>query len=161
MLCIIWRVLSHYKEGISHHFQNFSRNLNVHRQNKCCGMVSLKISLLGKMQRGRSPSFELFQLEMYVLLSLWCSGKGCYCQFRFLRPDGVINRLQVRTPLHGRVVRCLTVGQTYFNCLRIYVLSLILKLKYCQMWWKVAIKQNKKHECRFYAPAIEQKGSMK
>ena len=33
MLCIIWRVLSHYKEGISHHFQNFSRNMNVDGQN--------------------------------------------------------------------------------------------------------------------------------
>ena len=29
-------------------------------------MVSRKISLFGKMQRGRSPSFELFQLDMYV-----------------------------------------------------------------------------------------------
>ena len=27
--------------------------------------VSRKISLFGKMQRGRSPSFELFQLDMY------------------------------------------------------------------------------------------------
>ena len=26
--------------------------------------VSRKISLFGKMQRGRSPSFELFQLDM-------------------------------------------------------------------------------------------------
>ena len=47
MLCIIWRVLSHSKEGISHHFQNFSRTLIVDRQNKCGGMVSRK-----------SPSFE-------------------------------------------------------------------------------------------------------
>ena len=29
-------------------------------------MVSRKISLFRKMQRGRSPSFELFQLDMYV-----------------------------------------------------------------------------------------------
>ena len=29
-------------------------------------MVSHKNSLFGKMQRGRSPSFELFQLDMYV-----------------------------------------------------------------------------------------------
>ena len=29
--------------------------------------VSRKISLFGKLQRGRSPSFELFQLEMYGL----------------------------------------------------------------------------------------------
>ena len=28
-------------------------------------MVSPKISLFGKMQRGRSPSFELLQLDMY------------------------------------------------------------------------------------------------
>ena len=28
-------------------------------------MVLRKISLFGKMQRGRSPSFELFQLDMY------------------------------------------------------------------------------------------------
>ena len=33
MLCIIWWVLRHYKEGKSHHFQNFSRNLNVDGQN--------------------------------------------------------------------------------------------------------------------------------
>ena len=31
-ICIIWWVLSHYKEWISHHFQNFSWNLNVDRQ---------------------------------------------------------------------------------------------------------------------------------
>ena len=30
-------------------------------------MVSRKISLFGKMQRGRSPSFELFQLDMYAI----------------------------------------------------------------------------------------------
>ena len=29
-------------------------------------MVSRKISLFGKMQRGRSPSFELFQLDLYA-----------------------------------------------------------------------------------------------
>ena len=29
--------------------------------------VSHKISLFGKMQRGRSPSFELFQLDMYAV----------------------------------------------------------------------------------------------
>ena len=29
MLCIIWWVLSNYKVGISHHFQNFSWNLSV------------------------------------------------------------------------------------------------------------------------------------
>ena len=33
-------------------------------------MVSRKISLFDKMQRGRSPSFELFQLDMYVNLFL-------------------------------------------------------------------------------------------
>ena len=31
-------------------------------------MVLRQISLFGKMQRGRSPSFELFQLDMYVIL---------------------------------------------------------------------------------------------
>ena len=30
-----------------------------------CGTVLHKISLFGKMQRGRSPSFELIQLDMY------------------------------------------------------------------------------------------------
>ena len=50
---------------MSHHFQNFSCNLNVDGQNLCRGMVSRKISLFGKIQRGRSPSFELFQLDMY------------------------------------------------------------------------------------------------
>ena len=29
--------------------------------------VSLKISLFGKLQRGRSPSFELLQLDMYLI----------------------------------------------------------------------------------------------
>ena len=29
-------------------------------------MFSRKISLFGKMKRGRSPSFELFKLDMYV-----------------------------------------------------------------------------------------------
>ena len=36
-------------------------------------MVSRKISLFGKMQRGRSPSFELFQLDMYGLY-IWGVG---------------------------------------------------------------------------------------
>ena len=49
----------------SHQFQNFSRNLNVDGPNKCREMVSRKISLFSKMQRGRSPSFELLQLDMY------------------------------------------------------------------------------------------------
>ena len=30
-------------------------------------MVSRKISLFSKMQRGRSPSFELLQLHMYAI----------------------------------------------------------------------------------------------
>ena len=30
-------------------------------------MVSRKNSLFGRMQRGRSPSFELFQLDMYEI----------------------------------------------------------------------------------------------
>ena len=29
-----------------------------------------QISLFGKMQRGRSPSFELFQLDMYVVIDV-------------------------------------------------------------------------------------------
>ena len=32
-------------------------------------MVSRNISLFGKMQRGRSPSFELNQLDMYARLN--------------------------------------------------------------------------------------------
>ena len=76
MLCIIWWVLSHYKEGIStHHFQNFSRNLNVDGQNLCYWMVSRKISLFCKIQRGRSPSFELFQLDMYEFVFFGSIGK--------------------------------------------------------------------------------------
>ena len=54
-----------WREGISQHFQNFSRNLNVDGRNKCRETVSRKISLFSKMQRGRSPSFELLQLDMY------------------------------------------------------------------------------------------------
>ena len=53
MLCMIWRVLSHWKVGISHHVQNFGWDLNVDGWNKCRWMVSHKISLFGKMQRGR------------------------------------------------------------------------------------------------------------
>ena len=33
--------------------------------------VSRKISLFGKMQRGRSPSFELFQLDMYAVYTFF------------------------------------------------------------------------------------------
>ena len=88
MLCTIWWVLSHYKEGISHHFQNFiSKNLNVDGQNKCHRMVSRKISLFGKMQRGRSPSFGLFQLDMYALyyqiLVLWDTTAGNTIYFHY------------------------------------------------------------------------------
>ena len=36
-------------------------------------MVFRKISLFGKMQRGRSPSFELFQLDMYALTTVECT----------------------------------------------------------------------------------------
>ena len=32
-------------------------------------MVSRKISLFDKMQRGRSPSFEFFQLDMYAAVA--------------------------------------------------------------------------------------------
>ena len=53
-------------------------------------MVSRKISLFGKMQRGRSPSFELFQLDMYGMternllvpchsLKLVREGRMCLC----------------------------------------------------------------------------------
>ena len=35
---------------------------------ECRGLVLRKISLFYKMQRGRSPSFELFILDMYVYL---------------------------------------------------------------------------------------------
>ena len=41
------------------------KNLNIAEQNKCDRFVSCKISLFGKMQRRRFPSFELFQLDMY------------------------------------------------------------------------------------------------
>ena len=47
---IIWRVLSHSKDGISNHFQNFSPNLNVDGRNKCRGMISCKISLFWTSQ---------------------------------------------------------------------------------------------------------------
>ena len=59
------RTFKPLKKGISHHDKNFSQNVNVAGQNKCRGIVSRKISLFVKMQRGRSPSFELFQLDMY------------------------------------------------------------------------------------------------
>ena len=51
---------------LSHLFQNISWNLNTDGRNKCHGMASHKISLFSKMQRGRSPSFELLQLDMNV-----------------------------------------------------------------------------------------------
>ena len=67
ILFLIWRVLSHSLEGISHHFQNFSRNLNFDGRNiKWRGIVLRKISLFSKMQRGKSSSFELLQLDMYA-----------------------------------------------------------------------------------------------
>ena len=53
-------------EVISHHFQNFSLNSNVDGRSKCREMVSCKIFLFGKMQRGRTRSFQLFQLDMYA-----------------------------------------------------------------------------------------------
>ena len=68
--CIIWRVLSQSKEGISHHFQNFCRILNIDGWNKCRGMASHKISLFYNMQRGRFPFFELLQLDMYAKRSV-------------------------------------------------------------------------------------------
>ena len=55
-----------YQEGISHHFQNFCRSLNVDGRNKYHGMASNKIPLFSKMQRWRSPSFELLQLDMFA-----------------------------------------------------------------------------------------------
>ena len=48
----------------------FQQELNVDGQIQCRGMVSRKISLFGRMQRGKSPSFELFQLDMNVYI-LW------------------------------------------------------------------------------------------
>ena len=39
--------------------------MNVAGQNKCRRIVSRKISLFDKMQGGRSPSFDLFHLDMY------------------------------------------------------------------------------------------------
>ena len=67
VFCIIWRVISHSKKGISHHFQNFSQNVNFYGWNKCHKIVSRKISIFSKMQRGRSPPFELLQLDMYAV----------------------------------------------------------------------------------------------
>ena len=46
--------------------QNFSQNFNVPGQNKCCGSVSHKIFLLGKMLEGDLPLFEIFQLDRYA-----------------------------------------------------------------------------------------------
>ena len=44
--------------NMSSHVKNFSYNLNVARQNKCCGTVLCNlVSHLSKIQRGRSPSF--------------------------------------------------------------------------------------------------------
>ena len=36
---------------------------------ECHGLVLRKISLFYKMQRGRSPSFELFILDMYAYMT--------------------------------------------------------------------------------------------
>ena len=33
--------------------------------------ISRKFSLFGKMQRGRSPSFELYQLDMYEAIQFF------------------------------------------------------------------------------------------
>ena len=59
------------KEGMCPHVKKFSLNLNVSGQNKCSGTVSRKISLFCKMQRERSLSFELFQLDMYEIDIYW------------------------------------------------------------------------------------------
>ena len=81
MFCLIWWVFSHYKERISNHFQNFSQNLNnltkLMSQNAQMP-VSRKISLFGKLQTGRSPSFELFQLDMYAFWLARLKGSNVY-----------------------------------------------------------------------------------
>ena len=81
MLCLVNKVSTKYKDemclhhvmsckllkgGNIFHVNKYNWNLNVLWQNKCCGTVLHRISLFGKMQRGRSPSFELFQLDMYA-----------------------------------------------------------------------------------------------
>ena len=59
--------------------------MNVAGQNKCCRIASRKISLFGKMQRGKSPSFELFQLDMYASSKASCKWRdaiGAYLDVR-------------------------------------------------------------------------------
>ena len=66
--CIIRWVLSHYKEGISHHFQNFSQNLNIDGQNSSCRMVSRKnLPLWQDAKREISLFWTFFNLTCMIL----------------------------------------------------------------------------------------------
>ena len=48
---------------MSSHVKNFSYNLNVARQNKCCGTVLCNlISHLAKCKEGKLPLFNFFNL---------------------------------------------------------------------------------------------------
>ena len=104
MWCIIWRVLSHYKEGTSHHFQNFSRNLNVDVWNLCHKMVSSKSPSLARCKEGDLPLLNSSNLTcMYYihvsfcktlnLLTIWtCVRRG------YLIPAALIMRAKNEPP---------------------------------------------------------------
>ena len=74
------------KEGVFHYVQNFRRNLKVVGQNNCHKLWnSRKIFLFRKMQGGRCPSFELFQLDMYALHCV-CFGRE-FLHFGWISPE--------------------------------------------------------------------------
>ena len=55
-----------------HHSMSYKRQISARMsngQNKCRKIVSRKITLLGKIQTGRSPSRELFIVDMYNYVS--------------------------------------------------------------------------------------------
>ena len=89
-------------KGACHHVSNFCQNLNVARQNKCCGSVSCNISLFCKMQRGGSPSFELFQIDMYVCL---------------------ITQSQISSFLSMKLKKYEVPGVSFVNCIEVIVIQ--------------------------------------
>ena len=73
MHCLVSKVSTKYID--MHHIKSYKllkgaksrkHQLKVAEQNNSRRIVSHEVSLFGKMPRGRSASFELFQLDMYV-----------------------------------------------------------------------------------------------
>ena len=77
-------------------------------------MLSRKISLFGKVQRGRSPSFELFQLDMYDLeickiLTLLSLGSSVF--------DKDMSSLQIKLQMLKEITLCITLHAISYHSL--------------------------------------------